>query len=125
MRLVPQLRNPLLSAITATAVCTVVALLDVTGAAAQSPQEKRVDVLKDEVAHKHRCTTNDVGFIELPDGRKFAIAVFINGSRAPMELREQTIAQIARAAYDYLLFQRLHGPRSRAFVKRTPNESPR
>jgi beta-lactamase class A len=50
-------------------------------------------------------TTNDVGFIELPDGRKFAIAVFINSSRAPMEPREQTIAQIARSAYDYLLFQ--------------------
>jgi beta-lactamase class A len=44
--------------------------------------------------------TNDIGLISLPDGRKFAIAVFITDSTADDATREGVIARIARAAYD-------------------------
>jgi beta-lactamase class A len=44
--------------------------------------------------------TNDVGFVQLKDGRRVAIAVFVSDSRAPMEKREAVIAKIAKAIYD-------------------------
>ncbi len=44
--------------------------------------------------------TNDVGFVQLKDGRRVAIAVFVSDSRASMEKREAVIAQIAKAIYD-------------------------
>jgi beta-lactamase class A len=50
-------------------------------------------------------TTNDVGIIELPDGGgNVAIAVYVKGSTKDVPVRERAIAQIARAAYDYFLF---------------------
>jgi beta-lactamase class A len=61
-----------------------------------------------KVAHKTGTfdgTTNDVGIIDLPDGTHVALAVYIKKSEkvsgAPLE---STIAQIARAAYDYFLY---------------------
>lgn len=45
--------------------------------------------------------TNDVGIITLPDGRHLAVAVFVSDSRADEETREQLIAKIARAAWDW------------------------
>lgn len=42
--------------------------------------------------------TNDIGIVELADGRKFAIAVFLAGSRQPQEERERLIAEVARLA---------------------------
>jgi beta-lactamase class A len=44
--------------------------------------------------------TNDIGLVTLPDGRRFAIAVFLKGSRAPEARREDAIARAARAVYD-------------------------
>ena len=44
--------------------------------------------------------TNDIGLIELPDGRRLAIAVFVTDSRADEATRERVIAEIGRAAYD-------------------------
>ena len=44
--------------------------------------------------------TNDIGLIELPDGKRLAIAVFVTDSRADPATREKVIAKIARAAYD-------------------------
>jgi beta-lactamase class A len=44
--------------------------------------------------------TNDIGLIQLPDGRHIAIAVFVTNSTADEETRERVIARIARAAYD-------------------------
>jgi beta-lactamase class A len=41
--------------------------------------------------------TNDIALITLPDGRKLAIAVLVADSRAPFAVREQVIAQIAKA----------------------------
>jgi beta-lactamase class A len=50
-------------------------------------------------------TTNDVGIIELPDGAgNVAIAVYVKGSTKEVPVRERAIAQIARAVYDYFLF---------------------
>ncbi len=62
-----------------------------------------------EVAHKTgtsgtengvTAATNDVGLITLPDGRHLAIAVFVSDSRASQEVRERTIAELARRYYD-------------------------
>ncbi len=56
------------------------------------------------VAHKTGLTggvVNDVGYITLPDGRRFAIAVFTNSSETSMSDRERAIAEIARMLFDY------------------------
>jgi beta-lactamase class A len=42
--------------------------------------------------------TNDIGIIELADGRKFAVAAFLAGSELPSEGREKLIADVARIA---------------------------
>ncbi len=52
-------------------------------------------------------STNDVGIITLPDGAgRVAVSVFIKGSSDAGAERERIIAHIARAAYDYFLFNR-------------------
>lgn len=60
------------------------------------------------VAHKTGTiggTTNDVGIINLPDNAgHVALAVFIKGSTRQAAQREQAIAQVSRAIYDYFLF---------------------
>ncbi len=49
--------------------------------------------------------TDDVGFITLPDNAgHVAIAVLIGPSTQPTAEREQTIAHLSRAVYDYFLF---------------------
>ena len=56
------------------------------------------------VAHKTGTVggvANDVGYITLPDGRRFAIAVFTNSSETPASDRERAIAEIARSLFDY------------------------
>jgi len=44
--------------------------------------------------------TNDIGIVTLPDGRHFAIAIFLKDSTGSQELREGAIAKVARAAWD-------------------------
>ena len=44
--------------------------------------------------------TNDIGLVTLPGGRHLALAVFLKDSKADETRREQTIARIARAAWD-------------------------
>src|SRR6202034_3480714 len=46
------------------------------------------------------AATNDVGLIQLPDGRHLAIAVLVTDARADETSVEHTIAAIARACYD-------------------------
>ena len=46
---------------------------------------------------------NDVGYVTLPDGRRFAVAVFTNSSATPAADRDRAIAEIARSLYDYFL----------------------
>ena len=56
------------------------------------------------VAHKTGTiggVANDVGYVTLPDGRRFAIAVFTNSSKTPTADRERAIAEVARALYDF------------------------
>lgn len=61
------------------------------------------------VAHKTGSvgsTTNDVGIVTLPSGAgHMAVAVFVKASEAPTARRERAIAEIARAAHDFFLFQ--------------------
>lgn len=46
---------------------------------------------------------NDAGYVELPDGSDtIVLVIFTKLSDRPLELRERTIAQLARTAYDYL-----------------------
>lgn len=48
---------------------------------------------------------NDVGIIDLPEGAgRVVVAVFVKESTADVVAQERAIAQIARAAYDYFLF---------------------
>ena len=44
--------------------------------------------------------TNDVGIVTLPNGDRFAIAVFIAGSHGDLPHLESQIARLARATYD-------------------------
>ena len=56
------------------------------------------------VAHKTGTlggVANDAGYITLPDGRRFAIAVFTNSSKTSESDRERAIAEIARALFDH------------------------
>jgi beta-lactamase class A len=51
-------------------------------------------------------TLNDVGIIDLPDGRgRVVIAVYIKKSARPFEERERAIAEIGRSVYDYMLIE--------------------
>lgn len=47
------------------------------------------------------AATNDIGFITLPDGRHFTIAVFITDTYENGETNEHIIAAVAKAAWDY------------------------
>ncbi|PQA58560.1 class A beta-lactamase [Siphonobacter curvatus] len=47
------------------------------------------------------AATNDVGVITLPSGQHLVVAVFVMDSKAETAVREQTIARIAKAAYDH------------------------
>ena len=56
------------------------------------------------VAHKTGTiggVANDVGFITLPDGRRFAIAVFTKSSTTSEADRDRAIAEVTRALYDF------------------------
>ena len=62
------------------------------------------------VAHKTGTiggTTNDAGVITLPDGAGHVIVVgFVKNSELPVPDRERAIAEVARAAHDFFLFNR-------------------
>ncbi len=56
------------------------------------------------VAHKTGTAggiANDVGYVTLPDGRRFAIAVFTNSSKTSVSDRDRAIAEIARTLFDH------------------------
>lgn len=62
------------------------------------------------VAHKtgtYPGTVNDVGIIDLPDGTHLAIALYLKRSeKIEGKDLEATVAQAARATYDYFLYSR-------------------
>lgn len=45
---------------------------------------------------------NDIGFVTLPDGRRYTIAVFIKNTREEMNTNTQIIADISAAVYQYV-----------------------
>lgn len=47
------------------------------------------------------AATNDVGIVTLPNGKHFAIAVFVSNSSEPVENLDEIIAQISGVAWDY------------------------
>ncbi len=47
------------------------------------------------------AATNDVGIVSMPNGQRFAIAVFVSDSPADETTREGTIAQLARVVWDH------------------------
>lgn len=49
------------------------------------------------------AATNDVGIIILPNKQKLAIVVYVMNTKADETLRESTIAEIAKAAYDHAI----------------------
>jgi beta-lactamase class A len=67
--------------------------------------KRRIPALLPEdalVAHKTGSlfnTTSDVGIVRTPDGRSFAIAIYVTGQGSRLD-REDRIAQLARAIYD-------------------------
>jgi beta-lactamase class A len=71
-------------------------------------------LLPPEVAVRHKTgslgvgVANDVGIIDLPGGAgHVVVAVFVKESSREVADQERTIAQIARAAYDYFTFNPL------------------
>lgn len=52
---------------------------------------------------KHLHGINDVGFVMLPNGKHFTIAVFCDDSQMTLQDTEATIAKIALLAYNYLI----------------------
>ncbi|MEA3388861.1 serine hydrolase [Sphingobium sp. CCH11-B1] len=66
------------------------------------------------VAHKTGSLNgvgNDVGVVRLPDGRRFAVVMFVMKDSKGHVSRDRVIAEAARAAYDYFLYapDREHG----------------
>jgi len=56
------------------------------------------------VAHKTGTiggVANDVGYVTLPDGRRFAIAVYTKSSTTSTSDQDRAIAEVARALYDF------------------------
>ncbi|MFZ2997465.1 serine hydrolase [Sphingobium sp.] len=59
------------------------------------------------IAHKTGSlngTGNDTGVVTLPDGRLFAITVFVMQDHKGHDARDRIMAEAARAAFDYFLF---------------------
>lgn len=46
--------------------------------------------------------TNDIGFVYLPDGRRYVVAVFVKDSAADDRSNAQLIARISEAVYRYV-----------------------
>jgi beta-lactamase class A len=77
----------------------------------QTGEARLKGILPSETIVAHKTGTiggiaNDVGIISLPnDAGHVAIGVFVKSSEKPISGREHAIAHIARAVYDFFLFQ--------------------
>lgn len=47
--------------------------------------------------------TNDIGIITLPNGKQFAIAIFVTNSKEKEATNDRMIAEIGKATYDYFI----------------------
>ena len=59
--------------------------------------------LSDTDEHGITAATNDVGIVTLPNGKHYAIVVFVSNAQADKSIREKVIAQISKASWDYFL----------------------
>ena len=50
--------------------------------------------------------TNDIGIVTLPNGKQFAIAVFVTNSTEKEAINDAMIAEIGKVAYDYFLVKK-------------------
>jgi beta-lactamase class A len=58
------------------------------------------------VAHKTGTSirvTNDVGYVTLPNGHRFAIVIFTASSDTPLADRDRAVAEVARTLYDHFV----------------------
>lgn len=55
----------------------------------------------DRTASGVKIADNDIGFVRLPDGREYSIAVFVMDSREDDRTNAAVIARISRLVYDY------------------------
>lgn len=51
------------------------------------------------------AAVNDIGIVTLPDGRHFAITVFVSNSRESDNVNEKIISDISKLAWDYFLLK--------------------
>jgi beta-lactamase class A len=49
------------------------------------------------------AAVNDVGIVQMADGRRYAIAVFVSDTKESLQLSEKIIADISRAAWDHFI----------------------
>ena len=49
------------------------------------------------------AATNDIGIITLPNGKHFAIAVYVSDSSEKSDVNEKIIAEICKSVWDYLV----------------------
>ncbi|GHU95480.1 hypothetical protein FACS1894156_5130 [Bacteroidia bacterium] len=49
------------------------------------------------------AATNDIGMVTLPDGRHFAISIFVSNSKESDEVNEKIISDISKMAWDYFV----------------------
>jgi beta-lactamase class A len=47
------------------------------------------------------AATNDIGILQLPNGKHIAVAVFLAGTKAKEEINEKAIASVGKAVWDY------------------------
>ncbi|MEZ4904749.1 MAG: class A beta-lactamase, subclass A2 [Spirosomataceae bacterium] len=52
------------------------------------------------------AATNDIGIVQLPNGKYFAIAIFYGNTRKSEAENDRVIAEVAKAAYDYFAGKR-------------------
>ncbi len=49
------------------------------------------------------AATNDIGIVQLPNGKHYAVAVFYGGTKLNMNDSDRVIAEVSKAAWDYFL----------------------
>lgn len=59
----------------------------------------------DRNAKGQQIGCNDIGFILLPDGHAYSIAVFVKDSEADNRENSEIIAEISRIVYEYVTQQ--------------------
>ena len=56
-----------------------------------------------DVYKRQQIGCNDIGFVLLPDGRTYSIAVFVKDSEENSQANSKIIADISRIVYEYVI----------------------